>query len=647
MLESRCLNQESTQTGEKEEEALLGVDGPAEPATATRPTSSQQRTARPFNSSKLRHIAWLCRSFRSCAIENCHATTLSTISYSAMARLRNPPSYRKSPARTLRVIRGRNAKSNRGLMSPSKHKKGQVLDKESLVRAKLQKALADKPIATPLTDSDDSDRLVTKKRNGGKVQEPIYASGGVAPGDTPGAHPSRKRKGMDNGPDEGPSPEKRQQTGQGSVLKRPTKSSLRSPLAPILPNAMSLSQAKSISSPAAAAPLASSAVRPNTNTSLLVGETSILGTLKPRKRQPSILQIIDTNDSSHLTADDENDFLPDDESTPLPISRITATIATPGSSLRRPDKDDSSSNGLKRPATARKTRTPSGIPDAVDALSLSSPPASKKDTPLGIPNAVNALSLSSSPSPPELPLNIISKQRVSRSAGEDSVLAPPISSSPDAPPPQSRTKTNTPALSKFKKHSNRTSASSLQPVAPAQSQRPRRQPKQRQAQASSEFDIPDDSAGSAPRSPAQIDGNSDNPPVKVKPSRRKAPARMTGGRAGSDAPRQRGASILSSISTNSKISKSKNVKGANGYAKQSGSSIKVKPGGGARHLNTISSARGRGGGKENGSLGVGLLEGDEEELKRQREKFNEIDDWGLEFEDVLIEEEGSSQAGYR
>lgn len=42
-----------------------------------------------------------------------------------------------------------------------------------------------------------------------------------------------------------------------------------------------------------------------------------------------------------------------------------------------------------------------------------------------------------------------------------------------------------------------------------------------------------------------------------------------------------------------------------------------------------------------------MLEGDEEELKRQREKFNEIDDWGLEFEDVLIEEEGSSQAGYR
>jgi hypothetical protein len=102
--------------------------------------------------------------------------------------------------------------------------------------------------------------------------------------------------------------------------------------------------------------------------------------------------------------------------------------------------------------------------------------------------------------------------------------------------------------------------------------------------------------------------------------------------------------VLSSISTNSKIAKSKNAQGA----KSGGSFIKAKAGGGARHLNTISSARGRGRGKENGSLAGGLLDQDEdEELKRQREKFDEIDGWGLEFEDVAVEEDGSSQAGYR
>jgi hypothetical protein len=545
-----------------------------------------------------------------------------------MVRLRNAPLvYRKSPAQALRVTRGRNAKNNRKFVSPLKHKKGRVLDKESLVRAKLQKELLNKPIATPLTDSDDSDGLVTKKRNAGKVQKPIYASGGVADGDIPGAHPSRKRKTMDDGLDEGSSPEKRRQTGQGSGLKRPKKSSLRSPLVPMLPNAtLSSSPAEMTSIPVAAAPLASSVPRPNMITSLLpAGETSILGTLKPRKRQPSILQIIETNDSSHLTGDDENEFLPDDESTPLPVSKTTATVVTPGASLRRPNKEVLSSSGLRRPRPVSKKTTPSGIPDAVDSLSFSSPFT-----------------------PPELPTSALKRQKTPQATEEDRILAPPISSSPDAPPSKLRTKMKNPASSKFKKQPNTQISNALLPSQSlSQSQRPRRQQKQKEyKQATNEFDIPEDSAGSDPRSPAQVDGTSDihisdGSPFKAQPksSRRKALPKTK--RAISSAPRQRGTSVLSSIGTNSKISKSKNAQGA-----KSGNDNKA--GGGARHFSIISRARGRGAEKENLGLDGGLLDHyEDEQLRKVREKFEEIDEWGLEFEDVLVEEEGSSQAGYR
>src|SRR5438552_6382118 len=59
----------------------------------------------------------------------------------------------------------------------------------------LQQKLASKPLGCMLTDSDDSDRLVTSNRNGrnrrGIPRKDIYASGGVGRGDVPGAHSSR------------------------------------------------------------------------------------------------------------------------------------------------------------------------------------------------------------------------------------------------------------------------------------------------------------------------------------------------------------------------------------------------------------------------------------------------------------------------
>jgi len=62
----------------------------------------------------------------------------------------------------------------------------------------LQQKLVNKPIGRVLTDSDDSDRLVTSNRNGrnrrGIPRRDIYASGGLGLGDVPGAHtPQRKQ----------------------------------------------------------------------------------------------------------------------------------------------------------------------------------------------------------------------------------------------------------------------------------------------------------------------------------------------------------------------------------------------------------------------------------------------------------------------
>lgn len=56
----------------------------------------------------------------------------------------------------------------------------------------LQQKLANKPIGRVLTDSDDSDKLVTSNRNGrnkrGIPRKDIFASGGVGREDVPGAH---------------------------------------------------------------------------------------------------------------------------------------------------------------------------------------------------------------------------------------------------------------------------------------------------------------------------------------------------------------------------------------------------------------------------------------------------------------------------
>jgi hypothetical protein len=513
-----------------------------------------------------------------------------------MARQRQSPV--KFARRPQRVAKNRSVKSPRPFIPHAKHKKGEVIRKPSLVRSNLQKVLGKKPVATPLTDSDDSDGLVTKRKNAGKVANPIYASGAVAKGDTPGVHPSRKRKSMHD-EDRAASAEKRRRITQGSGLKRPSKSSLKSPLAPLEPNSATPSSFANLtmSSPSVPASTANSILRPNLNSSILPAtETSIIGAMKPRKRQPSILQIIETHDLSNLNDEDENKFLPDDESTPLPVSETAAAVSTPGSSLRRPNKDKLSSSGLRRPTSASMWKE-----DA--AIINSGPPLS-------------------SPAPsPELPRNSAAKQTPARSP-EDSVMAPPVSSSPEDSPPRSTSKTTVPKKGK-KQDGKNISAKALQTLMPYQPKRSQRQRKQ----PVNEFDIPEDSQGSQ----AQLDGpsgESDNSPFKPQK------------KAGRKTARHRRTTSVLSDATN----RSKNVRGAASKAKannaKGSTNTNASQSGGARHLHTTSGARSRAD-KENTPLLGGTIC---DELQAIRDKFAEIDDWDMEFEEVEVD---SSQAGYR
>jgi hypothetical protein len=508
----------------------------------------------------------------------------------------------KFARRPQRVVKNRNVKSPRPFIPHAKHKKGEVIQKPSLVRSNLQKVLGKKPIATPLTDSDDSDGLVTKRRNAGKVANPIYASGAVAKGDTPGTHPSRKRKSMDDDEDRAANAEKRRRITQGSGLKRPSKSSLKSPLTPLESNSATPSSSANLamSSPSVPAFTANSVLRPHLNGSILPAtETSVIGALKARKRQPSILQIIETHHLSNLNDEDENEFLPDDESTPLPVSKTAAAVSTPGSSLRRQNKDKSSSSGLRRPTSASKQKEVAAAPDAID----SGPP-------------------SSSPAPsPELLRNSAAKHTPA-SSPEDSVMAPPVSSSPEDGPPKSTSKTTIPKKGK-EQDGKIISAKALQTLMPSQPKRSQRQRKQ----PVNEFDIPKDSQGSQ----AQLDGpsgESDNSPFKPQK------------KAGRKTARHRRAISVLSDATN----RSKNVRGAASKAKannaKGSTNTNASQSGGARHLHTTSSERSRAD-KENTPLPGGTIS---DELQAIRDKFAEIDDWDMEFEEVEVD---SSQAGYR
>ncbi|KIX00781.1 uncharacterized protein Z518_09846 [Rhinocladiella mackenziei CBS 650.93] len=204
-----------------------------------------------------------------------------------------------------------------------------MISTNSSARRELEQKLAHKPIGPRPNDSDDSDRLVVKgtgRRGNNVPRQEIYASGAVGAGDQPGAYPSRaqRRKNMTKATDEFLANEqkKAQEDEESFALTtmQPQPARKSPPTNGIVRNPTSAKQDKGVypTSLSSAMKPPSSILRPIQPTP--TRENSILGTLKPRRRQPSILQNLD-NDSSAFDLEDEDLFLPDAESTPLNLTK--------------------------------------------------------------------------------------------------------------------------------------------------------------------------------------------------------------------------------------------------------------------------------------------------------------------------------------
>ncbi|KIW76522.1 hypothetical protein Z517_11268 [Fonsecaea pedrosoi CBS 271.37] len=350
----------------------------------------------------------------------------------------------------------------------------------STAKLELEKKLAHKPIGPRPTDSDDSDRLVVKgngRRGRNVPRQEIYASGAVAAGDKPGNYPTRaqRRKNMTKttkeiiGTDQRETPKR-----AGSV---PVSKELHQPVSgPPTMNGISQNTTTTNQVPPTAISPATkppgSVLRATLPTSNR--EDSILGTLKPRRRQPSILQDLD-QDSSSFDLGDGDDFLPDDESTPFGASKLSTKPTTP----------TSASPVLLSSSRKRKF----GHPDPLEPAVIES--AQRPATPpLGV---MHTLEATPEPSLPAVPLSVLResgrKQR-ENVRDEDDIMALPQSSSSPAPSPArkvpsaSRKRTKNPAtLAPVM-----TTAELQTHMMPTKKRRTQRERKQRREQ----FDIPAD-----------------------------------------------------------------------------------------------------------------------------------------------------------
>ncbi|KAF7504015.1 hypothetical protein GJ744_002894 [Endocarpon pusillum] len=322
-------------------------------------------------------------------------------------------------------------------------------------RRQLHEKLAHKSIGRVPDDSDDSDELVVKsstpRNRRGVPRQEIYASGGVAKGDQVAAHKSSSHKRERVVPEELSRSEAR--LNGGGKNAQPKTRGLR----PI--NRLSTSQtAPPTTSKVPTSVIRSPAEYASVHASREGGrkspaaETSILGPIRTRKRQPSILRSIDGPDSSVLDPDLE-DFLPDDQSTPLNTSRKrklsrSPRVSTPVQSAPQADV-----------LTTGNTDVTNGQPDL--------PPL--------LPSATSQRQQS----PPEI---------------DSDTMAPPQSSS--SSPSPVKAKTPLPSTTKLNnrktKESKPLSTAALQALMPTRRQQRAR--RERAAKATSEFDIPEDSS---------------------------------------------------------------------------------------------------------------------------------------------------------
>ncbi|KAL2441874.1 hypothetical protein ABEF95_016772 [Exophiala dermatitidis] len=411
---------------------------------------------------------------------------------------------------------------------------GQKIPNSNPARLELEKKLAHKRIGERPNDSDDSDGLVVKgngRRGGNTRRQEIYASGGVGKGDKPGTFPSRaqRRKNMVRAGDDILAKAEQEARSRGSSESSTTRAQQRK--TPAAGDANKVANAPAQDSAPAPAPK-SSAVKPSgrivrSAQPTPTRENSILGTLKPRRRQPSILQELD-QDSSSIGLDDEEHFLPDAESTPLnlfgprsiPSTPATNAVHTTSSKKRKLDSARVFQPEVEKVNTSpREGREPSATSPSINGTHGPSSPL--------LPVSTRRISVRKSSH----------KSREKADDDDEDIMALPRSSSSvsgSPAPPSSAAPTRKSRQAPTTKPAPAMATGELQALMPKKRRRTGRVPKGTQA----DFDIAVDS--DSPGLP-QSDGASENdestflPPKAGRKPRRKQPSKKFANNGGSKA----------------------------------------------------------------------------------------------------------------
>ncbi|KAK5096996.1 hypothetical protein LTR70_002201 [Exophiala xenobiotica] len=306
-------------------------------------------------------------------------------------------------------------------------------------REQHEKKLLQKPVGKRPDNSDDSDDIVTSRTTGrNRKRQEIYASGAVAKGDKPGAYPTKAQRTRTI----------RQHTEE--ILSQRSRSASRASSVDKENHPKKAATKAGDTTSAKKGKLDGTSTKSSGVTHTSQAEVSVLGKIKPRKRQASILQLIEQdNDGLTINTDDEAEFLPDEVSTPV----NTAKPIVPSPQV----------NG----ASPLKRKRGSDQPQAASPGAVSNPFRLPQD---------------------QLPQPTRAQQRVlnKKQKDQDDVMAPPESSddeSVDGQPAQAF-----PSGSKKQRQPPAPSTEQLQDLMPSKKLKSRIRRRQQ-----NEFDIPDDS----------------------------------------------------------------------------------------------------------------------------------------------------------
>ncbi|KAK5081276.1 hypothetical protein LTR05_008070 [Lithohypha guttulata] len=492
--------------------------------------------------------------------------------------------------------------------------KKQIITTESTqARQVLERKLSDKPVGKRPQDSDDSDALVTTRtpsRN--RKRQEIYASGAVAKGDKPGGYPTRAQRNrtMRENTTEILSQRSRSASRATSVV------SATPPAALVVDKEKSAQETRSRTTPE----LSSKKEKRIQEKPITVAsnptpraEVSVLGKIKPRKRQASILQLIENdanNESSIINSDDEAQFLPDEVSTPTAQNRrsLTSSTSKESTSLKR-------KRGTEEPETATNKR-PFSSPRSADSNQI--PPPSRSQN-RKLSNAVVQL------------------------RQEDDIMAPPESSDEDEGPDKEAGSTRPPHRSD-KQKPVALSTQQLQNLMPSKKHQ---QPPRRKQPPRAEFDIPADSTDNTDDEVDEEDHSSFMPASarkKTKRPQRGTKKAITKGLANQSKPRPKDKKAKSTIAQTPSPDTTMRVKASNTplATANSAKGVKKRYGGSRRQA----------AGKENQPISLSEEPSDIDgvqksnpigsEVRAWNRKWADIDDFDLAFEDVSMSTRSSS-----